>query len=542
MPGTEYKANHGNWGEVESKKFTVLDETNPLCIDDSIAPSITVNKSFIGSVFKASLICSDAHGCYNLKYGLSLTQSNCNATLNYENPITIDRSIYLCYSAEDSVGNKGSGTEYITINDSDADGVLDQDDKCPNTPYGEIADLNGCSESQIDTDNDRLPDFWENIYDSLSCPLYSTDPDSDMNTIEDGYEDCDNDGITNYDEYLLGTDPTIAEALLDSDSDGVLDINDSCPNTPSGEAVDPSGCSDSQKFTCNDSISDKYRLTYFGSILCTGEGVESADPDNDGLTNKQEFSYKTNPKDKDTDNDSWTDKEELDQGYNPLDPDSHPGKAKIFPILLLILGILFVLGGAGYLIYIYITKKPVLPRPAPRPVFRPLYPRPQARPLPKPAVSLEKTRAELRRKRLEAKRKHRLKFFEIFKKPKISKKEKKALKPIAKAIEIPKTRPEFEKLTSLIEQHITKQRPIEEILRTTKIPPGKKDQFKRLAKLIERKIGTEKKKPKKLTKKQKQKIQDIFTKLSHLSSEKPKIKIKNQKNPFKKLSKLKKKK
>ena len=33
---------------------------------------------------------------------------------------------------------------------------------------------------------------------------------------------------------------------VDTDNDGVEDLNDACPNTPVGESVDASGCSDSQ--------------------------------------------------------------------------------------------------------------------------------------------------------------------------------------------------------------------------------------------------------------------------------------------------------
>ena len=42
----------------------------------------------------------------------------------------------------------------------------------------------------------------------------------------------------------------------DSDSDGISDVDDECPDTPKGENVDPHGCSDSQKDSDGDGVSD----------------------------------------------------------------------------------------------------------------------------------------------------------------------------------------------------------------------------------------------------------------------------------------------
>jgi len=47
---------------------------------------------------------------------------------------------------------------------------------------------------------------------------------------------------------------------------------------------------------------------------CEGE----VDTDGDGLSDRQEFEYGTDPDIKDTDNDGYTDKQEIDTGYNPL--------------------------------------------------------------------------------------------------------------------------------------------------------------------------------------------------------------------------------
>ena len=47
-----------------------------------------------------------------------------------------------------------------------------------------------------------------------------------------------------------------ANTVLDADRDGVADADDTCADTPSGETVDSSGCSDSQKDTDGDGVTD----------------------------------------------------------------------------------------------------------------------------------------------------------------------------------------------------------------------------------------------------------------------------------------------
>jgi surface protein len=47
-----------------------------------------------------------------------------------------------------------------------------------------------------------------------------------------------------------------ANTVLDADGDGVADADDTCADTPSGETVDSSGCSDSQKDTDADGVTD----------------------------------------------------------------------------------------------------------------------------------------------------------------------------------------------------------------------------------------------------------------------------------------------
>ncbi len=160
----------------------------------------------------------------------------------------------------------------------------------------------------------------------------------------------------------------------DRDGDLVPDDRDKCPNTPQDEAADENGCSPSQKFSCGDEISDGWRIRHFGSVLCTGEGAPDADPDNDGLTNLEEYRHGTSPTNPDTDFDGWDDKVEIGKGTNPLDAISHPpSKLRILLWIFLVLLVLGAIGIGGYIGYKYYLERQAEAVP-------PLIP---ARPLPK---------------------------------------------------------------------------------------------------------------------------------------------------------------
>lgn len=88
-----------------------------------------------------------------------------------------------------------------------------------------------------DTDNDGLPDFFEKVLgtnpnkvdtddddlsDAYEYLVLRTDPlkqDTDNNGINDSSEDFDKDGLNNLEEYRLGTDPY----KIDTDLDGLID-------------------------------------------------------------------------------------------------------------------------------------------------------------------------------------------------------------------------------------------------------------------------------------------------------------------------------
>jgi OmpA-OmpF porin, OOP family len=92
--------------------------------------------------------------------------------------------------------------------DSDSDGVLDVNDKCPGTPKGVAVDARGCP---LDSDGDGVPDYLD------QCPNTPAGTPVDA-------KGC-----------ALKSD-------LDADGDGVVDSKDRCPNTPKGAKVNAVGC------------------------------------------------------------------------------------------------------------------------------------------------------------------------------------------------------------------------------------------------------------------------------------------------------------
>ena len=118
--------------------------------------------------------------------------------------------------------------------DSDRDGVIDDNDQCPNTPAGVKVDNKGCP---LDSDKDGVADYLDKCpntpvgikVDNNGCPL-----DSDKDGVTDDKDKCPN--------TPAGVKVDGNGCPLDSDGDGVTDDKDQCPNTPSGVKVDARGC------------------------------------------------------------------------------------------------------------------------------------------------------------------------------------------------------------------------------------------------------------------------------------------------------------
>jgi len=216
----------------------------------------------------------------------------------------------------------------------------------------EMIEIGDPSELQdwTDSDEDDLPDFWEEEnfgdlgeganddpdgdgftnreeYEDGSDPLDINDPvvqpDSDGDGLPDAWEieffggiyqeagdDYDGDGLTEYMEYMAGTDPTDPyDPEVDEDSD-------------------------------NDDLMDVWELQYFGNL----EEGPGDDPDNDGFDNFAEFNA----------------------GTDPTDPTDHPPEIiyeppppSILPMLMIIVAsiILILVAVVAILFIIMVLKK-----------------------------------------------------------------------------------------------------------------------------------------------------------------------------------------
>jgi outer membrane protein OmpA-like peptidoglycan-associated protein len=118
--------------------------------------------------------------------------------------------------------------------DSDADGVANGIDRCPNTAVGAIVDAIGCTRDS-DGDNiadgiDKCPDTPAGVLvDARGCPR-----DSDADGIADGLDRCS--------ATPKGATVDALGCPGDEDADGVLDGLDRCPRTAIGASVNASGC------------------------------------------------------------------------------------------------------------------------------------------------------------------------------------------------------------------------------------------------------------------------------------------------------------
>ena len=135
--------------------------------------------------------------------------------------------------------------EVIVYGDSDKDGVLDKDDRCPNTPSGNSVDKDGCTLLN-DADNDGVPDNLD------QCP--NTAPG-----IKVDKRGCE----------------------IDSDGDGVPDSRDKCPDTSKDFVVDGFGCPqtanlnihfESGKYDIDDALLQQ--LETFALFLKENEGYQ----------------------------------------------------------------------------------------------------------------------------------------------------------------------------------------------------------------------------------------------------------------------------
>jgi outer membrane protein OmpA-like peptidoglycan-associated protein len=123
--------------------------------------------------------------------------------------------------------------------DSDNDGIPNGVDRCPTTVPGATVDANGCTR---DSDGDNIPDGLDRcpetqsgvLVDPRGCPR-----DSDGDAIPDGLDRCS--------ETPSGATVDALGCPGDEDGDGVLDGLDRCPRTATGARVNNVGCAAGQE-------------------------------------------------------------------------------------------------------------------------------------------------------------------------------------------------------------------------------------------------------------------------------------------------------
>ncbi|MBI1934906.1 hypothetical protein HYS31_00550 [Candidatus Woesearchaeota archaeon] len=153
--------------------------------------------------------------------------------------------------------------------------------------------------------------------------------------------------------------------IRNNDCDSDLKCVSSTCKTCADNDVNCNGIPDSEeaagaKDTDGDGIPDDWELEH--GLNPNDPSDADSDTDGDGLTNREEYDAQstygqsTDPNLLDTDGDGFSDKEEIDKGTNPVDAKDFPKSSKL-KIILLILGILILASGFGYLGYRAISSR-----------------------------------------------------------------------------------------------------------------------------------------------------------------------------------------
>ncbi len=141
----------------------------------------------------------------------------------------------------------------LAAKDTDGDGILDKNDKCPETPG--LEKLNGCP----DMDGDGITDRADKCPETPGLRALRGCPDTDGDGIADQEDDCpqlagiealngcpdsDGDGVIDPEDNC----PSVAGPLNlagcpDTDGDGIIDNRDDCPTVKGVAALN--GCPDS---------------------------------------------------------------------------------------------------------------------------------------------------------------------------------------------------------------------------------------------------------------------------------------------------------
>ncbi len=166
-------------------------------------------------------------------------------------------------SKQNRVNNLSNSADKTPSADSDADGVTDDKDECPDIPG--LRSLSGCP----DADRDGIPDKNDGCPNDAGVPVLNGCPDRDADGIADKDDSCpdekgvlayrgcppfdrDKDGVADAEDLCPDMNGQLRwKGCPDSDSDGIPDNKDACPGIAGADKL--RGCPD----TDEDGIADK---------------------------------------------------------------------------------------------------------------------------------------------------------------------------------------------------------------------------------------------------------------------------------------------
>ncbi|MGM0557251.1 MAG: OmpA family protein [Myxococcota bacterium] len=206
--------------------------------------------------------------------------------------------------------------------DANANGLVDDDETDPLEPDtdgdgladGQEIRLLGTDPLLADTDGDGLGDGLEVGLGADTDPGTQTDPlraDTDNDGLADGVEDANRNGATDQGE----TDPLLADTDGDRLDDGVEDAN-------GNGRLDPGETDPRDPDTDDGGVEDGVEVHDHGTDPRDGLDDWTADPDGDGIVNRDEILIGTDWLNPDTDGDYISDGEEVGPDHtSPLDTD-----------------------------------------------------------------------------------------------------------------------------------------------------------------------------------------------------------------------------
>mgnify|MGYP003321944165 FL=1 len=214
---------------------------------------------------------------------LFLLHSATISTGNYTCVLTVDGGDVIAESNETDNTMTSAAFEIINYDelyadDIDRDGVLNDDDACPNTPGDSTMDRLGCQDADGDGYSNGGDVF---IYEATQW----NDTDGDGFGDNNGPDDYNGDDCPNEPGIMSGTNGTGCPIWdPDTDGDGISDQNDACPGTEAGISVDALGCTIVLEDDDNDGVPNIIDLcpntpagTQVGIVGCIdsdGDGID----------------------------------------------------------------------------------------------------------------------------------------------------------------------------------------------------------------------------------------------------------------------------